>query len=67
MNKEQSEALDRILDFVVSSMTQKIKMIPTKIKCPKCKYSWKTKAKMWWITCPNCRNKIKNEKENLQT
>ena len=48
-------------------MTQKIKMIPTKIKCPKCKYSWKTKAKMWWITCPNCRNKIKNEKENLQT
>jgi len=59
MNKEESEALDRILDFVVSSMTQK--------KCPKCKYSWKTKAKMWWITCPNCRNKIKNEKENLQT
>lgn len=31
-----------------------------KINCPKCKYSWKTKSKLKYITCPSCQRKTKN-------
>lgn len=29
------------------------------IKCPYCKYEWKTKSEMFNITCPNCLRKIR--------
>lgn len=31
-----------------------------KIRCKKCGYSWDTKSKLIYITCPNCYNKVKN-------
>jgi predicted nucleic acid-binding Zn-ribbon protein len=33
-------------------------------QCPKCNYVWKTKAKMMYITCPNCQRKFKREDKN---
>jgi ribosomal protein L37AE/L43A len=35
------------------------------LKCPKCKYEWKSRTKMYWVTCPRCMLKFKvNGKEN---
>ena len=30
-----------------------------KITCPKCKYTWETKTKMKFVTCPSCQLKVK--------
>lgn len=30
------------------------------VMCSHCYYEWKTKSKMQYITCPNCRGKTKN-------
>jgi len=35
-----------------------------KIKCKKCGYEWETKSKMMFVTCPNCRLKVKRENED---
>lgn len=38
-----------------------------KLTCPKCKYSWETKSKLNWITCPSCQSKMKNpEKKQVE-
>ena len=31
------------------------------IKCPKCKYEWITRAKLNYVTCPNCQRRIEKE------
>lgn len=37
-----------------------------KIKCPKCKYEWESKAKLNSVTCPNCQRKFdKPENKHL--
>jgi len=36
-----------------------------KIKC-KCGYEWETNSKMEWATCPSCRLKVKNKKEDKE-
>jgi len=32
------------------------------MKCPKCDYEWETKSEMMYVTCPNCRLKVENDK-----
>jgi len=34
-----------------------------KLKCLKCGYDWETKSKLIYVCCPNCMNKVKEEKE----
>lgn len=31
-----------------------------KVTCPKCGYTWNTKSKRRYLTCPNCYKKIQN-------
>jgi len=30
-----------------------------KVECLKCKYSWETKSKMFYVSCPRCGSKVK--------
>ncbi|MEM4570711.1 MAG: hypothetical protein QXE66_05330 [Desulfurococcaceae archaeon] len=36
------------------------KIVPFEITCPKCGYTWFTKGRLKYITCPNCHYKIRN-------
>lgn len=29
------------------------------LQCPKCEYKWKTKSKLFWVSCPSCLHKVK--------
>ncbi len=33
-----------------------------KVKCKRCEYSWLTKSKMFFVSCPRCNNKCKINK-----
>lgn len=35
-----------------------------KIKCSNCEYEWETDSKMFFVTCPSCRLKTKNNNLN---
>jgi predicted nucleic acid-binding Zn-ribbon protein len=30
------------------------------IRCPKCGHVWRTKSKLFYVSCPSCCNKVKN-------
>jgi hypothetical protein len=53
-----------------STYFRKIKPI-SNIVCKKCKYSWFTTSKNWYVSCPRCLTKVKiqevdNETKNRQ-
>ena len=33
------------------------------VKCNKCNYTWKTRSKLFWITCPKCQLKFEISKK----
>jgi len=33
------------------------------VKCPRCGYEWKSRAKLNYVTCPNCRKVFKKPTE----
>lgn len=35
------------------------KIEKVELKCNKCGYSWKTKSKLFQVSCPSCGSKIK--------
>jgi len=35
------------------------------VKCPRCGYIWDTKAKLEYVTCPNCRKVFKKSEKVL--
>ena len=30
-----------------------------KLICKRCKYTWETKSKRWFVTCPSCQVKVR--------
>jgi len=40
--------------------------IGLKLKCPKCKYSWITKGRLLYTTCPNCQRKFPKPQEKKE-
>lgn len=31
------------------------------IKCEKCSYEWITRSKLYFVSCPSCNKKVRNE------
>ncbi|MEM5816090.1 MAG: hypothetical protein QXL14_03530 [Candidatus Aenigmatarchaeota archaeon] len=48
---------------MVKKMEEKVLIEMKKITCPRCSYTWYSKSKLLYVTCPNCFFKIKTKGE----